>query len=67
MTTGLAMVDQVPRIAAAGCETPDDDAKALVARVLEMSVEQLMRDGTTDVSPQTIEEIKDWVRLVDRA
>ena len=63
MTTGLAMVDQATeRIAAAGCETPDDDAKALVARALEMSVEQLMRDGTTDVSPQTIEEIEDWVR-----
>jgi release factor glutamine methyltransferase len=63
VTTGLAMVDQATEwIAAAGCETPDDDAKALVARALEMSVEQLMRDGTTDVSPQTIEEIEGWVR-----
>lgn len=63
MTTGLDMLNQATeRIAAAGCEAPEADAKALVARALDVSVEQLMLDGTTELSPQTIEEIEGWVR-----
>jgi release factor glutamine methyltransferase len=50
------------RIAAAGCEAPEDDAKALVAKALGVSVGQLMLDGTTELSPQIAEEIEGWVR-----
>jgi release factor glutamine methyltransferase len=56
------MLDQATeRIGAAGCETPREDAEALVAKALGMSVEQLARDGATEMSPQTVEEIEDWV------
>ncbi|HEU4944467.1 MAG TPA: hypothetical protein VFT10_04825, partial [Solirubrobacterales bacterium] len=50
-------------IATAGCEAPEADAKALVAKALEMSVEELELDGTTTISPQLREEIE---RLVSR-
>lgn len=50
-------------IATAGCEAPEADAKALVAKALEMSVEELELDGTTTISPQMREEIE---RLVER-
>jgi release factor glutamine methyltransferase len=50
-------------IAAAGCETPEADAKVLVAKALAVSVESLERDGTTEVSPEVREEIE---RLVSR-
>lgn len=63
MTTGLAMLDQATeRIAAAGCEAPEDDAKALVAKALGMSVDDLQEDGATELSAETVEEIEDWVR-----
>jgi len=50
-------------IAAAGCETPEADAKALVAKALEIDVADLERDGATDSSPEVREEIE---RLVAR-
>jgi release factor glutamine methyltransferase len=50
-------------IAAAGCETPEADAKVLVAKALAVPVESLERDGATEVSPQAREEIE---RLVSR-
>jgi release factor glutamine methyltransferase len=48
------------RIAAAGCEDPQKDALALVAKVLEMTTLELSDDGDTPVSVQerrTIEEL----------
>jgi len=50
-------------IAAAGCEHPEADAKALVAKALAMRVEDLERDGTTEVTPEVRTEIE---RLVAR-
>jgi release factor glutamine methyltransferase len=50
-------------IAAAGCEAPGADALALVAKALAMPVEDLERDGTTDVSAEVRAEIE---RLVQR-
>jgi release factor glutamine methyltransferase len=50
-------------IAAAGCETPEADAKALVAKALEMDVAELERDGATDLSPELRGEIE---RLIAR-
>lgn len=48
-------------IAAAGCETPEADAKLLVAKALSMRVEGLERDGTTVVSPEAQAEIERYV------
>jgi release factor glutamine methyltransferase len=48
-------------IAAAGCETPEADAKLLVAKALSMRVEELERDGTTVVSPEAQAEIERYV------
>jgi release factor glutamine methyltransferase len=50
-------------IAAAGCETPEADAKLLIAKALSMRVEELERDGTTVVTPEAQAEIE---RYVDR-
>jgi release factor glutamine methyltransferase len=48
-------------IAAAGCETPEADAKLLVAKALSMRVEELERDGTTVVSPEAQAEVERYV------
>jgi release factor glutamine methyltransferase len=54
-------------IAAAGCETPEADAKRLVARALSVSVEELERDGTTTITPELLAEIEAYVsRRVER-
>lgn len=50
-------------IAAAGCDAPEDDAKALVAKVLSMRVEELELDGTTKLTAETLAELE---RLVAR-
>jgi release factor glutamine methyltransferase len=50
-------------IAAAGCEAPEADAKALVAKALAIRVEDLERDGATEISPAVREEVE---RLVSR-
>jgi release factor glutamine methyltransferase len=50
-------------IAAAGCEAPEDDAKALVAKVLSMRVEDLELDGTTELTAEDLAELE---RLVAR-
>jgi release factor glutamine methyltransferase len=50
-------------IAAAGCETPEADARALVARALAMRVEDLEPDGAKVITPEAREEIE---RLVAR-
>lgn len=48
-------------IAAAGCEAPETDAKALVARALGMSVGDLDLDGATPIPPEVKEEIERFV------
>ena len=48
-------------IAAAGCETPESDAKLLVAKALSIRVEELERDGTTVVSAEARAEIESYV------
>jgi release factor glutamine methyltransferase len=48
-------------IAAAGCETPEADAKLLVAKALSIRVEELERDGTTVVTPEAQAEIERFV------
>lgn len=55
----LAQVTEA--IAAAGCETPEADAKLLVAKALSMRVEELERDGTTVVTPEAQAEIERYV------
>jgi release factor glutamine methyltransferase len=49
------------RIAAAGCESPHQDALALVAEVLGMNTKQLSLDGATKVSPQQREMIEELI------
>lgn len=62
MASAGEMVKQATEsIAAAGCETPEGDAKVLVAKALAMSVEDLDLDGTTSVTPQVQEEIERFV------
>jgi release factor glutamine methyltransferase len=48
-------------IAAAGCETPESDAKRLVAKVLSVTVEELERDGTTAVTPELQAELERYL------
>jgi len=64
MANAGEMVKQASEsMAAAGCETPEADAKVLVAKALTMSVDDLELDGSTPISPQVREEIE---RLVSR-
>jgi release factor glutamine methyltransferase len=49
-------------IAAAGCEAPEADAKALVAKALAIRVEDLELDGAAEVSPAVREEVERLVR-----
>jgi release factor glutamine methyltransferase len=48
-------------IAAAGCDAPEADARVLVAKALEMSVEDLELDGNTQVTPEAKAEIEQFV------
>ena len=48
-------------IAGAGCETPEADAKLLIAKALSMRVEELERDGTTVITPEARAEIERYV------
>jgi release factor glutamine methyltransferase len=64
MASASEMVRQATEsIAAAGCEAPEADAKALVAKVLAVRVDDLERDGATEISPAMREELE---RLVSR-
>jgi release factor glutamine methyltransferase len=48
-------------IAAAGCDSPEADAKALIAKALAMPVEDLGLDGRTEVTPEARAEIEQLV------
>lgn len=50
-------------IAAAGCESAEEDAKALVAKVLSLRVDELELDGTTELTTADLAELE---RLVAR-
>ncbi len=59
MASAAEMVKQATEsIAAAGCEAPEADAKVLVAKALEMSVEELDLDGDTPLSPEVRDEVE---------
>ena len=59
MASAGEMVKQATEsIAAAGCEAPEADAKALVAKALAIRVEDLERDGATEISPAVREEVE---------
>lgn len=49
------------RIAAAGCDGAREDALALVASALRMTVDELSSDGATEVSAEQKREIEDLV------
>lgn len=54
-----ALVDRAAeRIAAAGCDEPRGDAEALVANALDISIEQLRRDGSGEVTPELESQIE---------
>jgi release factor glutamine methyltransferase len=62
MTSAAEIVRQAAdSIAAAGCETPEADAKVLVAAALAVNVEDLDLDGDTAVSPGAQKEIEGFV------
>ncbi len=48
-------------IAGAGCETPEADAKRLVAKALSVTVEELELDGTTEITSEVLAEIEGYV------
>ena len=48
-------------IAAAGCETPEADAEALVAKALAISVEEFELDGTRRSPPEVAAEVEGCV------
>lgn len=48
-------------IAAAGCESPEADAKLLIATALSITVEELERDGTTEMTPQVLAQVEGFV------
>jgi release factor glutamine methyltransferase len=59
MASAAEIVKQATEsIAAAGCEAPEVDAKALVAKALAMRVADLELDGTTVVTPEVHGEIE---------
>ncbi len=57
-TVGELLDTATETIAAAGCEDPAGDAAALVANALEISVEELSRDGSGEASPQVVAAIE---------
>jgi release factor glutamine methyltransferase len=59
MASAAELVKQATEsIAAAGCEAPEADAKALVAKALAMSVEELDLDGCTPLSTEVRDEVE---------
>jgi release factor glutamine methyltransferase len=48
-------------IAAAGCEDPRGDAEALVASALDISVDELSRDGSGEPTPEVVAAIEAMV------
>ncbi|SRR6266516_1079691 len=61
MNVGDMVKQAAEAIGAAGCETPEADAKVLVAKGLGMSLGELDLDGATPISPQAREQIERFV------
>jgi release factor glutamine methyltransferase len=51
-TVGALIDAAAERIAAAGCEEPRSDAEALVGDALGVSVEELARNGSSEIAPE---------------
>jgi release factor glutamine methyltransferase len=60
-TVGSAVEAAQAKIAAAGCESPREDAEALVADALGVDVEQLSRNGDGELTPELASEIESRV------
>jgi release factor glutamine methyltransferase len=60
-TVGSAVEAAQAKIAAAGCESPREDAEALVADVLGVDVEQLSSNGDGELTPELASEIESRV------
>jgi release factor glutamine methyltransferase len=66
-TVGALVDDAAERLAAAGIDTPREDAEAIVADVLGVQPKELSADGSGDVSDEQAAAIEDKVkRRVDR-
>ena len=66
-SAGETVKQAAQTIAAAGCETPEADARALVAKALHMDVADLDRDGMTELTDEMREEVERYVaRRVER-
>jgi release factor glutamine methyltransferase len=66
-TVGALVDDAAERLAAAGIDTPREDAEAIVADVLGVQPKELSGDGSGDVSDEQAAEIEGKVaRRVDR-
>jgi release factor glutamine methyltransferase len=63
VNTGDMVRQAAAEIASAGCEAPEADARVLVAKALDVSVDDLDLNGGTPVSPEVKAEIE---RLVAR-
>ena len=57
-TVGALLDTATEKIAAAGCEEPRTDAEALVANALEISVDELSRNGAGEASPEVVAAIE---------
>lgn len=57
-TVGELLDTATETIAAAGCQEPRNDAEALVANALGISVEELSRDGAGEASPEVVAAIE---------
>jgi release factor glutamine methyltransferase len=63
VSTARSVLDSaIEQIAVAGCESPESDATQLVGWVLQMTSEQLAKDGATPVSEELRAEIEGLVR-----
>jgi release factor glutamine methyltransferase len=60
-TAGALVERGTERIAAAGCDEPRADAEALVANAMGVSVDELRRDGSGEVTPELEREIEEAV------
>jgi release factor glutamine methyltransferase len=66
-SAGETVKQAAQAIAAAGCDTPEADARALVAKALRMDVADLDRDGMTELTDEMREEVERFVaRRVER-
>ena len=61
-SAGEMLKEAAASIAAAGCDAPEGDAKALVAKALQVNVEELDRDGATALTAEQRRAIEELVQ-----